>query len=387
VPRILVAPNAFKDSLSAPEAAQAIVAGLEASRLACACEAFPVGDGGDGTGALLVQRLGGEVRAAAVHDPLGRPIRASFGLVDAGRTAVVEMADAAGLRLLAPPERDPLRTTSFGAGELVAAALRAGAQRIVLCVGGSATVDGGCGLLQALGVRFLDGVGAPLTGLPASLADLAAIDAAGALPQLAECAFTVLCDVESPILGARGAARLYGPQKGASPAAVERLELALARYCEVIGRQSGREVAGLARGGAAGGVATGLFGLLGAELAPGAEHFLDAAGFDAALGRCDLVVTGEGRLDAQTLEGKAPAAVAARARGRGVPVVAIAGQVGSGAALRGGFDAVLSTARGPASLAEALAHAGADLRRTAMALGDLLALGARTRRNEGAGSG
>jgi glycerate kinase len=371
---ILIAPNAFKDALSAAEAADAIATGLLAGALACRCDRFPVADGGDGTGELLIERLGGERRRASVRDPLGRRIEATFGLV--GRTAVVEMAAAAGLRLLRPDERDPLRATSFGAGQLIQAALGIGAQRIVLAVGGSATVDGGAGLLEALGADFLDASGAPIADLPRDLARLEVIDLAGVPPELAGGALVVLCDVESPILGPGGAAAVYGPQKGASPEAVKALEGALTRLCDVIRRQTGRDVAQLPRGGAAGGVAAGLAGLLGAELVRGIDYFLDETGFEAALGRADLVVTGEGRIDAQTLQGKAPMGVAMRARARNVPVVALAGQIGDAADLARAFDLVLPIADPPRPLAEALSHTEEDLTRVARSLGDQLAAGA-----------
>jgi len=374
---ILVAPNAFKDALDATSAARAIGAGLEASRLDCRCELFPVGDGGDGTGELLVARLGGERRTAPSHDPLGRPIQACFGLVDGGATAVVEMAAASGLRLLTQAERDPLRATSFGAGELVSAAFEAGARRIVLCVGGSATVDGGVGLLQALGVRFLDASGLVLDDLPAGLSRLQAIDPSQALSQLGRAPITVLCDVENPILGDLGAAAVYGPQKGAGPEAVVILEAALARYCAVIRRQTARDVAKLPRGGAAGGVAAGLAGLASADLVRGIDYFLDATDFDEAVARSDLVITGEGRIDGQTLQGKAPMGVAMRARAGGVPVVALAGQVAADALgeLEQAFDVVLPISADRMRLEEALRRTADDLARTAREIGDQIARG------------
>jgi glycerate kinase len=371
---ILIAPNAFKDAASATEAADAIAKGLLASALAPRCERFPVADGGDGTGELLIERLGGEQRRASVRDPLGRRIDASYGLV--GRTALVEMAAASGLRLLRPDERDPLRVTSFGAGQLIQAALGVGAQRVLLGVGGSATVDGGAGLLEALGADFLDASGAPLADLPRDLARLEVIDLAGVPPSLAGGALVVLCDVGNPILGPAGAAAVYGPQKGASPAVVMALEAALTRFCDVIRRQTGRNVAQLPRGGAAGGVAAGLAGLLDAHLVRGIDYFLDETGFDAALERADLVVTGEGRIDAQTLQGKAPMGVATRAKARGVPVAAFAGQIGDAADLARAFDLVLPIADPPRPLAEALARTEEDLTRAARALGDQLASGA-----------
>jgi glycerate kinase len=374
--RILIAPNAFKNSLGADAVARAVAAGLRRSRLDCQCELFPVGDGGDGTAALLTAHLRGSTRSARVHDPLGRQIAASLGLIEGGATAVIEMADASGLRLLRPEELDPLHASSAGTGELIACALDAGVRKIVLGVGGSATVDAGAGLLQALGVRFLDASGRGLDGMPETLVNLASIDVSGIDSRLAGCAITVMCDVDNPLLGSQGAASVFGPQKGASPAAVAALELALTRFCEVASAHTGRGIATLPRGGAAGGVAAGLAALLNAELVRGIDYFLDATGFDAALQSADLVITGEGCLDDQTLLGKAPHGVALRARVRNIPVVALAGQVPlvPGAALQAAFDVMLPIGSGTETIAEAMRHTAGNLERTALQLGNCLAI-------------
>jgi glycerate kinase len=335
--RILIAPNAFKNSLNANEVTSAIARGLERSSLD-----FP------------------------------------FGIIRDGRTAVIEMADASGMRLLTVNELDPLQASSVGTGELIRAALDSGVREIILCVGGSATVDGGAGLLQALGVRFVDSAGRSLLALPAALVDIEAIDLSELDIRTHDCAFTVLCDVDNPILGEAGAARVFGPQKGATPAAVDRLEAALSRWCEVLRRQTEQDVATLAHGGAAGGVAAGLKAVLKARLVGGIEYFLDVTDFNRALQSSDLVITGEGSIDEQTLQCKAPYGVAMRAKALGVPVVALAGQVPlePGPTLRQCFDVLLPIGSGPCSVSVAIRRTGENLTRTAWELRNALALGA-----------
>ena len=255
---ILIAPNAFKNSLDATAAAEAIRKGLQQSKLKCTCECFPVGDGGDGTAALLIQKCGGKIVPAEVHDPLGRKIRAGFGLIDNGKTAVIEMADASGLRLLRREEYDPLHANTFGTGELIQRTLDKGVNKIIIGIGGSATVDGGTGILRALGVRFLDANGKILPNLPADLAGLESIDLSGLDQRISHCALTVLCDVENPLLGEEGAAKIFGPQKGATEPVIKKLEAALTKLREIMFRQTGKDLAVIKQGGAAGGVAAGM---------------------------------------------------------------------------------------------------------------------------------
>jgi glycerate 2-kinase len=374
--RILIAPNAFKNSLSAFDAAQAIAAGLANSRLRGSWAEFPIADGGDGTGELLLRRLGGTSIAIEVQDPLGRKISAPLGWIKDSRRAVIEMADASGLRLLRTDELDPLSASSFGTGELIRAALDQGAREIVLGVGGSATMEGGVGILRALGVRFLDRHGQGLPEGAAALSELASIDSSALDPRLAQCSLTVVCDVVNVLLGPSGAAAVFGPQKGATSSVVAEIEAALANFAAVVLRQTGKDMTSIVSGGAAGGVAAGLWALMGAKLAPGIDFFLGATGFDAALGDVDLVITGEGRIDEQTLHGKGPHGVALRAKARGIPVVAFAGSVSPTAmrSLQEYFDALLPIGAGPADLAQALRNTASDLERAAHALGNLLAL-------------
>lgn len=368
--RILIAPNAYKGSLDAVAAADAIAAGLAASPLVHSAQCHPIADGGDGTAALLVRHLCGETVMVATHDPLGRSIRAPLGMANAGRTALLGIADASGLHLLGAGELDPLNANSFGTGELVRHAFDRGARNILLGLGGSATVDGGAGILAALGARFLDGSGDPLPPHPARLVDLAAIDLSAVPPV----DITLLCDVLNPLLGSDGAAAVFGPQKGASPQDVARLEAGLARLAAVIRDQTGLDVRAMPRGGAAGGVAAVLHALAGARIVSGIDHFLDVTGFDRALADVDLVITGEGAIDSQTLSGKAPHGVAVRAKARGLPVVALAGQVPlePEAALLACFDVLLAIGQGPVSLAQALADTKTNLKRSARMVGTLL---------------
>lgn len=359
---ILIAPNAFKNSLSAAASAEAVLTGLNRSGLLFTAECFPIADGGDGTGFLIVERLGGRWVLCPVHDALGRPVMVSFGLIDDGRTAVIEMADASGIRLLERGELSPLVATSYGTGELIRAALDSGAREIILGVGGSATVDGGAGILRALGARFLDRDGLELMG---SLADLERLDLLGIDPRIRECRIMVLCDVENELLGVVGAAAVFGPQKGALPADVPVLEASLRRLADVVFLETGRTIGSVKYGGAAGGVAAGLYGLLDAELVNGIDHFLRLTGFEERLQLADLVITGEGSIDEQTLQGKGPYGVASRAKARGIPVIGLAGRVPLSASegLREYFDVLLAIGNGPMELAEALARTRENLER------------------------
>jgi len=368
---VLIAPNAFKNSLSATEAAQAIQRGLPPT---FTTECFPIGDGGDGTGDLLIERLGGHRIAAQARDPFGRPISTYWGLADNGHTAIIEMANASGLRLLGSNELDPLKASSTGTGDLILAALDRNVERIILGMGGSATVDGGTGILQSLGVRFLNADGQLLNNLPGSLTDLAAIDMEGLDPRLGKVEMTILCDVANPFTGPQGAAAVFGPQKGASERDVQKLDACLLQLARVIQTQTGRALSTLPRSGTAGGAAGGLNGVLGARLVSGIDYFLEITGFEDALNRCDLVITGEGSIDEQTLQGKAPHGVATRAKKKGRPVFALAGKVPLQEIpeLKEYFDILLPISHAPVDLATALRNTACDLTRTAAQLGNLL---------------
>lgn len=353
--RVVVAPNALKGSLTAPEAASAIARGLHIADSAVEIVTLPVADGGDGTSAVLRGARESVTRETIVPDPLGRPVRASFGLLDDGRTAVLDVATASGLTLLQAHERDPLSCTSRGTGKLLSTALDSGVECVILGVGGSATVDGGAGLLAALGVGLLDENGTPIASGGAGLARLSRIDMSRVHPALGRVKLRVACDVDSPLLGPYGAARAFGPQKGATTEAVRELEQNLSHFAEVIEQTTGREVSHLALGGAAGGIAAGLHGVLGASLEPGIDLVLEALGFDQALQGADLVITAEGFLDQQSLRNKGPCGVARWSKRRGVPVIALVGGIADDvrAADFSDFAAIFSICRRPVPLEEA----------------------------------
>lgn len=374
--RILISPNAFKHSLDAADAASAIRDGFMQSKLDCTCECFPIGDGGDGTGELIIKKCGGKWVSAGVHDPLGRKIHASFGLIDDGKTAVIEMADASGLRLLKPSELNPLQVTSFGTGEQIKIALDKGAEKIIIAMGGSATVDGGTGMLQALGIRFLDAEGKELPTLPANLTELVSVDLSGLDERVMKVDVVVLCDVDNMLLGSKGAAAMFGPQKGASPEGVQMLDAALGKLAEVVRVQTGKDMSAIKYGGTAGGASAGLYALLNARLVNGIDYFLELTGFDKALDKSDLVITGEGSIDEQTLQGKGPYGVAYRAKLKGLPVVAVAGKVPleKNADLQKYFDVLTPIGHQPADLETALANTAANLLRTSLEIGNLLAI-------------
>ncbi|MFE0809293.1 glycerate kinase [Streptomyces sp. NPDC058794] len=326
--RVLVAADKFKGSLTAVEVAERVTAGLRRVVPDLAVEALPVADGGDGTVAAAVA-AGFERRQVRVAGPLGDEVTAAYALRDG--TAVVEMAEASGLQRLPEGVLAPLTSSTYGSGELLRAALDAGARTIVFGVGGSATTDGGAGMLSALGARFLDGDGEPVAPGGGGLAEVASADLSGLDARLSDVELVLASDVDNPLTGPKGAPAVYGPQKGASPQDVEALDAALAHFAKVLeGTETvGARAAGYAASagaGAAGGIGFGAM-LLGARFRPGIEVMLDVLGFAPALERADLVITGEGSLDEQTLHGKAPAGVAAAARAAGKDVVAVCGRL------------------------------------------------------------
>lgn len=361
--RIIVAPQEFKGSLTAVQAADAIAAGLTRALPSAVVEQVPLADGGPGTVAAVVAAAGGELRTVACRDPLGRPITAAFGLVDGGRTAVVEMAAAAGLTLLRLEERDARRASTEGVGDLIRAALDAGVRRIVVGLGGSATNDAGSGMARALGVRFLDADGHELPPGGAALHRLARVDIAGLDPRLRNVEVIGATDVRNPLCGPEGASAVYGPQKGATPAEVAELDAALRHYADVLRRDLGVDVAEQPGAGAAGGLGAALVAFLGARLRSGFELVAEVVHLEPRLAGADLALTGEGRLDGQSLFGKTTVGVVRLARRHAVPVVALCGGLGEGweQALAEGLTAAWSIAPGPATLAELEARAAALL--------------------------
>ncbi len=369
--KVVVAPNPFKGSLGAPAAAGALAAGVRAALAEAEVVQIPVADGGEGTVEALVSARGGILARATVEGPLGDPVTAVYGLIDDGRTAVLELAAASGLPLLASDRLDPLHASTYGFGQLLEAARERGVERIIAGIGGSATNDGGAGMAQALGFRLCDSAGRDLPRGGAAVARLERIDASGVNPRWRSIEVMVAVDVSNPLCGPRGASAVYGPQKGATPQMVRELDKALGRFARLIGQ----EVAELPGAGAAGGTGAGLRHFLAARLTPGAPLIIEAAGLDAGLAGAAAVLTGEGRVDGQTVNGKGPVEVARRARKAGVPVALVAAQLGEGweAVRQEGVTWVEKSTPDGMPLAEALAQAEQLLQQAARrAVGHLL---------------
>jgi glycerate kinase len=371
---ILIAPNAFKNSLDAAQVAKAIGQGLKQSRLDCTTECFPIADGGDGTGSLILDRCKGVTVPQIVHDPLGRKIDSHFGLIDNGNTAVMEMADASGLRLLKKDELNPMQTSSYGTGELINAALDRGVKKIIIAMGGSATVDGGCGILKALGMDFLDKHGTRLKAIPDELLKMVKIDDSGLDRRIHDTEIVILCDVYNKLLGPEGAAAVFGPQKGASSSDVKLLDSFLRNFAAISKEQLGTDMTSIKHGGAAGGATAGLHTWLNAKLANGIEYFLSLTGFHDALKNADLVITGEGSIDTQTLQGKGPYGVAVEAKKRNLPVIGLAGLVPTkpNAKLEKYFDVLLSINKKFTDMQTAIANTENNLIETVRNLGNLI---------------
>lgn len=365
--KVVIAPDSFKECLPAEGVAQAMARGVRAAAPDAECVLVPMADGGEGTVRALIAATGGTLRQAVVTGPLGEPVEAEFGLLGDGNTAVIEMAAASGLPLVPPERRDPTKTTTYGTGELILAALELGVSRLIIGIGGSATVDGGAGMAQALGARLLDAAGKPIGRGGGELARLAAIDVSDMDPRLKSLRCTVACDVTNPLVGPRGAAAVYGPQKGATPEMVRLLDANLRRFAEVVRRDLGVDVAEAPGAGAAGGLGAGLMAFLKARLRPGVELVIEAVGLEEKLRGADLVLVGEGMMDEQSAYGKVPVGVARLARSLGVPAVAIVGSLGPGyqRVHQEGINACLSILDRPMSLREAIDRAPELLAKTA----------------------
>lgn len=373
--KVIFAPDSFKESLSAPAVAAALARGFQRVIPQLEAVLLPVADGGEGTTEALVSATGGQLFEQVVTDPLGRPITAQWGLLG-GQTepmAVIETAAASGLHLLTLDERNPCLTSTFGTGELVRAALDAGVRRFIIGLGGSATNDAGAGFLQALGAQLLDQEGQALRPGGLALSGLQQIDLSQLDPRLASCHFEVACDVNNPLTGIKGASAVFGPQKGADAQMVAALDAALSHFAKLAEPVTGRDFSLLPGAGAAGGLGAALTGFLNAELRSGIDIVLDALNFDSYLNGAQLVITGEGRIDSQTIHGKTPIGVARRAKRQGLPVVAVAGSVSADAAVvyQHGIDAVFSIMQGVATLPQALQEASSNLERTAESIARL----------------
>ena len=323
--RVLIAPDKFKGTLSAEQAARAIAAGWRRAIPRVEVDAAPMGDGGEGTLDALVAGLGGARIRTTVSGPLGDPVEAEYGMVPGG-LAVVEMARASGLALVSSGRREPRRASTRGTGELILAACRQGARRVLVCIGGSATNDGGAGMAQALGIRLLDARGRDLGPGGAALFELARIDLSSVDDSVRKAKFSAATDVDNPLVGPHGAAAVYGPQKGASPEDVLLLDRALRHFAAVVHRDLGIDLTDVPGAGAAGGLGAGLIAFLGAKLRPGVELVMEAVGLRDRIERSDLVVTGEGRFDEQSFRGKVPHGVLNAARDAAVPAVVLCGE-------------------------------------------------------------
>ncbi|WP_420231524.1 glycerate kinase [Pseudomonas sp. ABY48] len=377
--KIIIAPDSFKDSLSAQGVADAIALGLaevwpDAQLIKC-----PMADGGEGTVESVLAACNGEWRRTRVRDPLGVAVQARWGWLAESRTAIIEMAEASGLQLVPPGQRDACSSSTYGTGELIRAALDEGAWRVILAIGGSATNDAGAGAMQALGVTLLDDQDQPLAPGGLALANLARIDLSDLDPRLARVSFEIAADVDNPLCGPHGASVVFGPQKGASASQVQALDRALGHFAEHCARALNKDVRDEPGSGAAGGLGFAAKAFLGAQFRTGVDVVAQLTGLAEALSGADLVITGEGRFDAQTLRGKTPFGVARIARQHGVPVVVIAGTLGEGyqALYEHGIDAAFALVNGPMTLQQACADAPRLLNERARDIARLWRLAAR----------
>ncbi|HBS59533.1 MAG TPA: glycerate kinase [Firmicutes bacterium] len=375
--RIIVAPDSYKGSVSALEAAEAMERGIRAVFPAAEVIKVPLADGGEGTVAALVTATDGRFLDHQVQGPLGTPVQARWGVLGDGQTAVMEMAAASGLTLVPEKDRDPRLTTTYGTGQLIKAVLDCGLRKIIIGVGGSATNDGGSGMARALGVKFLNAQGGEISPGGSALAQLACIDLTEIDARLGATEITVACDVDNPLCGPRGASAVYGAQKGATAEMISELDAALAHYAQLALLATGRNIAQCPGAGAAGGLAAGLLFFTQAQLRRGIDIVLETTEFSRLVKNADLVITGEGQTDGQTAFGKAPVGVARAAKAGGVPVVCLAGALGPGAenVLVRGIDALMSITAQPMALAECMRQGATLIEAATARLCRLIAVG------------
>jgi glycerate kinase len=375
--RILIAPDSYKNALSALEVAKSLKSGLQKVFPDAEMKILPMADGGEGTVEALIDATGGQIISTRVHDPLMRPIESSFGITGDGVTAVIEMASASGIQMITSDERNPWITTTFGTGELIHAALDNGCRDVILGIGGSATNDCGTGMAAALGVKFLDQTGNPVVQGGGMLAEVVRIDMSGLDERIKDTKIMVACDVTNPLTGPDGASHVYGPQKGANPDMVKKLDSNLERFSGLIAEQLGKEVGNIPGAGAAGGLGAGLIAFLDGELVEGVPIIAAKTGLDEAVAKTDIVITGEGGIDFQTQFGKTPYGVAQVAKKHGKPVIAVTGTIGEGAEelYNQGIDVVVSILDKPLSLEEAIKQTPNLLEATGERIGRLLILG------------
>ncbi|VEI08186.1 Glycerate kinase [Klebsiella aerogenes] len=375
--KIVIAPDSYKESLSALDVATAIETGFRDIYPHAEYVKVPVADGGEGTVEAMVAATQGHIVQVSVTGPLGEPVNAFYGLSGDMRCAYIEMAAASGLESVPPTRRNPLLTTSWGTGELIRHALDAGVSQIIIGIGGSATNDGGAGMAQALGAKLLSAGQQQIAPGGGALETLARIDLSELDPRLADCRIDVACDVTNPLTGPQGASAVFGPQKGATAAMIERLDRGLQHFAQIIDRDLDIDVLNLEGGGAAGGMGAALYAFCGANLRPGIEIVTDALGLAELVADADLVITGEGRIDSQTIHGKVPVGVAKVAKRFNVPVIGIAGSLTAdvGVVHQHGLDAVFSVLYSVCTLDEALANAAANVRMTARNVAAVLEMG------------
>jgi glycerate kinase len=373
---ILIAPDSFKDCLSAREVAVALSKGILKILPDADLTVLPLADGGEGTVQSVIDATGGRKVELTVMDPLMRPISSFYGITGDGSTAVIEMAAASGLELLEPGERDPWITSTHGTGQLIADALDQGCKHIMLGIGGSATNDCGAGMAEALGVKFSGKFGKLSARGGGSLGEVASVHLEGIDGRIAETSFVVACDVSNPLTGPQGASAVYGPQKGADRAMVKKLDQNLAHFAGLIEKQLGKEISRTPGSGAAGGLGAGMMAFLDAKLMKGIDMIAEVCGLEEKIRKADLVITGEGKMDAQTRFGKTPYGVAQLAKKHGVQVIGVAGTLEEDAGLlhQEGFDVLLSIQEKPGDLEAALANAESLLERTGERIARLLRL-------------
>ena len=381
--KIVIAPDSFKGSLTALQVAEAIEVGLRRMFPDAAIEKIPMADGGEGTVQSLVDATGGQILTAQVLDPLGNSINAQYGVLGDGVTAVIEMAAASGLTLVPLDKRDPRVTTTYGTGELIRVTLAHGCRKLIIGIGGSATNDGGAGMAQALGAKLLTASGEQIEPGGGSLATLNSIDLSELDPGIAETETVVACDVNNPLTGKQGASHVYGPQKGATPEMIRVLDANLVHFDKIVQRDLSKSVGNVPGAGAAGGLGAGLMAFLDASLKSGIEIVTEATQLSKRFAGADLVITGEGQINFQTVFGKTPVGVAKIAKTHNIPVIAIAGSIAdnSDGVYDAGIDAMIDIVPEPMSLETAIENATTLIETAAERAGRMVATGMKIKRN------
>lgn len=372
--KIIVSPNAFKGSLDAFKVAQAIEHGLAKSKLNCQCQLFPIADGGDNTLEVFHNWQGGKIHTSTVIGPMTEQVDAQWLYIEESRTAVIEMAKASGISLVLDKDLNPLKATSYGSGQIIQEAASRGAQKIILGLGGSATVDAGLGMMQALGANLFNANDDLILTNTNPLLNINKLSLDDVPPEVRGLEFLILCDVENPLLGQNGAAHIFGPQKGANPEMVNQLENCMSRYNEILFDETGNDYSAMEGAGAAGGIAVTLKSFFNTKLESGVDYLLSSMGFEDEIKNAQLLITAEGKVDSQTLQGKGPYGVALKAREHDVPTIILAGKADDIDDLNTGFLSVFPITNGPVTLENAMMQTATDLESTACQIGNLISL-------------